>query len=76
MVVLLVGLMGEGVSNMNKRSGQAVEGSVIVIVVAVGSLYLLGVQVHKGVKHLGCIVSTGHKCAPKPVVVPNKQVQP
>jgi hypothetical protein len=48
-----------------KRSGQAAAPVVLVIAGVVGGLYLLGVQVHKGVKHLGCVVTTGHKCGPK-----------
>lgn len=51
---------------MKRNSGQAVEGGVIVVFVAVAGLYMLGVQVHKGVHQLGCIAATGHKCAKKP----------
>lgn len=67
--VAIATIAGAGDVRSRKRSGQ-VAPSVLVVAAVIGGLYLLGVQVHKGVKHLGCIVTSGHKCAPKPAPTP------
>lgn len=60
-----------------KRSGQVVAPIVLVLAAGVAGLYLLGVQVHKGIakvsKQTACIVTTLHKCPPKPKLQPWKK---
>jgi hypothetical protein len=43
---------------------------IFLIVGLAGFLYFGCVQVPRGVKHLGCLVKTGHKCKPKPKLKP------